>query len=135
MLILYRLFNDITRTNLLPQQRLHIIEVTMKHFIIFTLAALGMAYMSTCTANNEAELFSKEGFPYKLLITRADSIKILFIEKEEGIECRTRVIDHQNEYVSEKVLVSKKQFNDKPLASCLSRDKAKELLADTFKYL
>jgi len=91
--------------------------------------------MSTCTANNESELFSQEGFPYKLLIARADSIKILFIEKAGSIECRTRVIDHQKEQTTEVVLVSKKQFNEKPLASCLSRDKAKELLADTFKYL
>ncbi len=81
----------------------------------------------------ETKLTSAMGYPYKLLITRTDSIKIIYSEDEKGIKCKVKVLWQAQAVQSQLQQVSKKKFSEKPLASCLPRQRAKAILAMTFQ--
>jgi hypothetical protein len=93
---------------------------------------IGSFCASESYAESEIKLFSSEGYPYKLLINRTDSVKILFTESKEGIACRVEVAKSMKYQITELVNVTKEQFEQKPLASCLPRVQAKSILASTF---
>lgn len=80
----------------------------------------------------ELQLYSTMGHPYKLLITRSDKVKIIYSEKDEKINCRVEVNWQADTFSTSIVQVSKKRFTTKPLASCLPRQQAKIMLANTF---
>lgn len=81
----------------------------------------------------EEKLTSAMGYPYKLLIARSDSVKIIYSEDIDNINCKVKVGWKEQEEQSQYKQVSKKKFIEKPLASCLSRQKAKAILAMTFQ--
>lgn len=78
-------------------------------------------------------VYSGKGYPYKLLIDRAESINIIYSEDPLGnIQCSVKAIVAGQELLTSKKVTDQIKFKQKPLASCLSRHKAKELLAKTF---
>jgi hypothetical protein len=81
----------------------------------------------------EEKLNSAMGHPYKLLINRASKVKIIYSEGEKNINCKVVVNWHEQEIKSQSIRVSRESFNEKPLASCLPRNKAKSMLAATFQ--
>jgi hypothetical protein len=97
-----------------------------------SLIIIGSLCASTSFASSEIQLFSSEGYPYQQLISRVDSVKIIFTEREEGVQCKVNVTHGQLQQETQLVRVTAKQFEEKPLASCLPRIRAKVMLASTF---
>jgi len=87
----------------------------------------------TIQASEEIQLYSEAGYPYENLIRKAKSVKILFTESEGDVICRVNILLSTQDKMTEKMKVSKKQFEEAPLASCLTRAKAKKIL--TLAYL
>jgi len=105
-----------------------------------TLAIIALSSMISITAKAEdAKLTSYEkltstmGYPYKLLIDRSDSVKIIYSESSDMINCKVTVRWSEQEIHAQPKQVSKEKFDEKPLASCLDRTKAKAILARTFQ--
>ncbi|WP_286265978.1 hypothetical protein [Thalassotalea atypica] len=102
----------------------------MKITMLLTITAL-----LTFSYDSMAEykkVYSEQGYPYKLLIHNADSVKIFYRESEQGISCRVKV-SWDNKVAESKVQkISQQNFIKTPLASCLPRKQAKVLLAKTF---
>ena len=105
-----------------------------------TLAVAVILSITSLTSNAEnakiktpEKLTSAMGYPYKLLINRSDSVKITYSENNNKINCKVVVRWHEQEMHAKPKQVSKEKFNEKPLASCLDRNKAKEILAQTFR--
>lgn len=84
-------------------------------------------------ANNDIQLYSEAGYPYKNLINKAKAVKILFIENENNIACRVQVVWNTQNKTTEHLYVSKEQFEQAPLVNCLSRSDAKKLLAKLYQ--
>lgn len=82
---------------------------------------------------NYEKLTSAMGYPYKLLIKRSDSIKIIYSESSDNINCKVIINWNEQEVQTLSKQVTKEKFNDKPLASCLARKEAKVILARTFE--
>ncbi|GAA6186474.1 MULTISPECIES: hypothetical protein [Alteromonadaceae] len=104
----------------------------MKNLILITLVLLSL----NLNAKNSEQLetkYSNQGYPYKMLIDRSDSIKILFTEKSESVRCAVRFnqgdIEQQTTYLD----VNKTDFKKQPLVSCLPRFQAKAWLKRTFE--
>ena len=87
----------------------------------------------TALAENDHEIkYSTKGYPYNLLIERARSLKISYIEKQQNVNCKV-IFNHNGEtLISEKVSTATNDFELTPLASCLNRQQAKQWLAKTF---
>ncbi len=132
MLILYRLFNSSARFNLRMKLTTNA-EVIMLTKSILLLSILSASLVMTIQANDEIQLYSEAGYPYKNLINKAKAVKIFFTEKEDIVVCRVEVSRDSKNKTTEKVEVTKKQFEQAPLVSCLPRTEAKKLL--TFAYL
>lgn len=96
---------------------------------IVTLAITGVFLAMTIQASEEIKLYSQAGYPYKKLIHKAKSVKILFTEKNENVTCRVNVTLESQEKTTERVHVLKKQFEKGPLISCLPRSQAKQILS------
>jgi len=95
---------------------------------LIPIAIVGIFVAMTIQANEDIKLYSEAGYPYENLIHEAKSIKILFTESEDNVTCRVNVSLSTQEKITEKIKVSKKQFDQAPLASCLTRTKAKKIL-------
>lgn len=87
----------------------------------------------TIQASEEIKLYSEAGYPYKNLIHKAKSVKILFIEEGDEVTCRVNVTLEAQDKTTAKVHIPKEQFEQAPLTSCLTRAQAKEILR--FAYL
>ena len=96
-------------------------------------AIVSLFVAMTIQASEEIKLYSEAEYPYKNLIHKAKLVKIFFTEKGEGITCRVNVTLESKDKTTAKVHVSKKQFEQTPLTSCLTRDEAKKIL--TLAYL
>jgi len=70
--------------------------------------------------------------PYKDLINRTDKVKIFYIMNNKNVTCKVEVVLGKIKWVSTNKKVSNELFNNDPLSSCLSREKAKEILFRTF---
>ena len=112
-------------------------EKTMKthHLATTTLLTLLLCTIPNSDANaEELKLYSHEGYPYKRLIARSDSVKIIYSENasDHTITCRVEIDRKQEITATTALQVSKEDFSQKPLASCLTRDEAKRLLSKSF---
>lgn len=106
----------------------------MKNLIALTLiiASAQISFASAALQPTET-VYSGKGYPYKLLIDRAESINIVYSEDNSGnIQCSVKAVVAGQELQTSKRMTDKIKFKQKPLASCLTRHKAKELLAKTF---
>jgi hypothetical protein len=104
----------------------------IKNFVLSI--ALLVTSLSTVTVQAaEEKLNSAMGYPYKLLINRTNEVKIIYSERAKNINCKVVVNWGGQELKSQSIIVSKENFNEKPLASCLPRSKAKSMLKATFQ--
>ena len=103
----------------------------MKSPLIFAFF-LGFSLLVSAVEANTDKVYSNQGYPYKLLINRADEVKIFYRENATGIYCHVEVSRDKEKMLSTEVQVSAQQFSQKPLASCLPREQAKNLLAYSF---
>jgi len=105
----------------------------MKLFYLFTIISI-LVLPTTHVKAELNKLYSNKGYPYNLLISRTDSVKIFYSVKEEDIHCRVEINWDNNKVVSDEVQIENKAFDDMPLASCLTRKQAKTILASTFDF-
>ena len=82
--------------------------------------------------NNIEQLYSSAGYPYDMLINRAGRVKINYRIEGDSIACLVSIEGATFSANSPRVFVPQKNFKEKPLASCLSRVKAKAWLSRTF---
>ena len=105
----------------------------MKLFILFTL--LSILILPTQVVHAEYDtIYSTKGYPYDLLISRTEAIKIIYSVNDEDIHCKVVINWNKNNITSPVVQVSKNKFEHMPLASCLTRKQAKTILASTFNF-
>lgn len=97
------------------------------------LVIVSIFIVMTIQANDEIQLYSQAGYPYKNLINKAKSVKILFTDSPNEVTCRVDVLLTSEHKTTEKVTISKANFEQAPLVNCLPRKAAKKLL--TLAYL
>ena len=98
----------------------------MKYCIILLFICLsGASY-----ANQPAvtQLDTDEGYPYKNLIQKVERVEIRYVENQYTVTCRVNVQTLHNQYNGKEHTVSAKLFAKRPMAACLTRDKAKQIL-------
>jgi len=103
--------------------------------ISITLTLILLLTLNSSVQANQDKLYSAKLHPYNLLLSRTETVKIIYSENKEEIHCKVEVNWKNEQVTSEQVSVNKVAFNKEPLASCLSREKAKNILARTFDYL
>lgn len=103
----------------------------MKYLAVIAILVASTLMVTIAQAKAD-KVYSAQGYPYKLLINRADEVKIFYREHKEGISCHVQVSRNREKMISANVEVSAEQFEQLPLASCLPRKAAKALLANTF---
>lgn len=100
--------------------------------IVITLITSVTSNAESSKTPHYEQLFSSMGYPYKLLINRTDTVKIIYSENVNNINCKVIVSWSEKEVQTPITQTTKEKFKDKPLASCLARKEAKLILARTF---
>lgn len=131
MFIFYRLSVRYCRTILTHEATRYIIGETMKKLINIALLFSLAGFCAVSNANTTT-LFSEKGYPYKDLIQRTESVKIIYTEDNQEVTCKVAVTSHDHNWQSNTKTVNHKAFEQAPLASCLTREEAKNLLAQTY---
>jgi|TARA_R110002167_G_scaffold134661_2_gene320663 hypothetical protein len=94
------------------------------------------AFTATATTNTRLteKLYAEESYPYNLLVERADSIKINYIEDldKKEVSCSTTVLIDADTATTTTLVSSYNAFKIRPLVSCLGHADAKRLLGRTF---
>jgi hypothetical protein len=99
-----------------------------------TLIAIIITILTISSAQaNEEKLYTKKKYPYNLLLKKTDSVKIIYTESKNKINCKVEINWKGESITSKESRISKVKFVEEPLASCLARDKAKSILAKTFE--
>jgi len=90
----------------------------------------------TCSINAATRTIDKTEMtnttPYTELVKRSDNVKIFYTDDLEQINCRVEIILGNQLWKTSSQKTDKQTFLDKPLMSCLSHEKAKQLLSRTF---
>lgn len=111
-------------------------------YLILSLAL----FMNQPVSAEQKRLYSEKGFPYKNILSKADKVKVIYLddvvtmdklgefsadiaEQGEIVQCRVEINWKDNELTTEKYRVSKDKFEKAPLATCLPRKLAKQYLA------
>ncbi|MBD1583751.1 hypothetical protein [Pseudoalteromonas sp. S16_S37] len=97
-----------------------------------TLATLLFVLFTTASyANTQAveQINTTEGYPYKNVIFKAQRVELHYSELENGIECRVNVVGDEQQHSGDTQQVSHKKFQQSPMAACLTRTTAKQILA------
>ena len=102
---------------------------TANKFILIASLILASA-VNTAKAET---LFSEKGYPYRDLIQRAEQVKIIYSENKQDVTCKVEVNHAEHPWISQDKTTSQDEFNQAPLASCLSRKEAIALLAKTYE--
>ncbi|MFT5755848.1 MAG: hypothetical protein ACI9LM_000560 [Alteromonadaceae bacterium] len=89
--------------------------------------------LSSAVQADQETLYSSKSYPYNLLLSRTESVKIIYIKDKDKINCKVEVSWKNKMITTLQARVSKIAFNKGPLASCLPREKAKNILAKTFE--
>lgn len=92
--------------------------------------------LMACTVNATARIIDKTDTtnisPYKELMKRSDEVKIFYTDNLRNINCRVEITLGNTIWKTSPQKLDKQTFMNKPLMSCLSNKKAKQLLARTF---
>lgn len=76
----------------------------------------------------ESKIMTDEGYPYKQLIAKSSLVKIKYRESHDRINCHLVITTKAHTFISEQETVTKKRFKKYPMASCMKRSDAKQLL-------
>jgi hypothetical protein len=106
-------------------------------YSIFKILTFASIILLTST-NSLAELksiekvYAQKGYPYEGLVNRSEQVTIFYIKGTDNISCRVEVSQNGQIWQGEERSISLKKFTQKPLRSCMDREDAKQLLANTF---
>ena len=101
------------------------------YHVLLTLLFISFSGISAQQAGDDM-LYTNQGYPYESLVKRSESIKIFYTKNKESTRCRVEVDVKGKIWRSSQQSISNKAFNATPLAACLARSDAKQLLAKTF---
>lgn len=104
----------------------------MKYTYLITIIILTLLLTSSAQASQD-KIYTAKKYPYNLLLSRTDSVKIIYSDTKDQIKCKVAINWKNGMITSKQAVVSKVAFNKEPLASCLPREKAKHILAKTFE--
>ncbi|OHU84241.1 MULTISPECIES: hypothetical protein [Pseudoalteromonas] len=92
---------------------------------------LSLLFTATSFANTAPveRLNTTEGYPYKNVIFKAERVELHYSQLDDKVECKVVVSDKMRVYSSETQQVSQKKFSRSPMAACLTRRTAKQILA------
>jgi hypothetical protein len=103
---------------------------TLKNTIVTALLLMA------CTVNASTRVIDQTNAisisPYKELMKRSDGVKVFYTDNLENIHCRVEITLGNKIWKTSPQKLDKRSFLNKPLMSCLSNKKAKQLLARTF---
>jgi len=87
-----------------------------------------------CNLTNAAHFTvdSTDNAPYKNLINRTDSLKVFYTINGGSFSCKVEAALDNMMWVSPEKKISKELFYSDPLSNCLSREKAQQILSQTF---
>ena len=74
------------------------------------------------------QLDTDEGYPYKNLIKKVERVEIRYVENSHSVICKVNVQTLHNQYMGKEQTVAAKLFAKRPMAACLTREKAKQIL-------
>ena len=77
---------------------------------------------------NTLRIDTSEGYPYKNLIQKADKVTIKYSELKERIDCQVTIEANNQTFEGIKYKVSQKRFKKAPMAACMDREFAKQLV-------
>ncbi|MEW6991242.1 hypothetical protein AADZ91_11175 [Colwelliaceae bacterium 6441] len=100
---------------------------------ITTLLLTSTLLMSNAIQASQEKLYTAKKYPYNLLISRTQSVKIIYTDEQENINCKVAVNWQNKTLTSVNKRVKKQDFIKEPLASCLARNNAKDILSKTFE--
>jgi hypothetical protein len=100
--------------------------LTLASILLFT------SIDSLAELNQAKEIYTQKGYPYEGLVDRSEQVTIFYIKGADNISCRVEVSQNGQIWQGEEIQTSLKKFTQKPLRSCMDRDEAKKLLANTF---
>jgi len=87
---------------------------------------------SLAELNQTEEIYTQKGYPYEGLVNRSEEVTIFYTRGADNINCRVEVSQNGQIWKGEERNPNLKEFTQKPLRSCLNREDAKKLLANTF---
>ena len=98
----------------------------MKYLLILLLIfATSFSYANQSVLT---QLDTDEGYPYKNLIKKVERVEIRYVENSHSVTCKVNVQTLHNQYMGKEQTVSAKLFAKRPMAACLTREKAKQIL-------
>lgn len=98
----------------------------MKYITILVITLI--SFSNQAQANTTIKLDTDEGYPYKNLINKAQRVELRYVENDHQVTCKVSVQPLHNQYMGKEQTVSAKQFKKQPIAACLTRIKAKQIL-------
>ena len=98
----------------------------MKYLVI--LLILFTTSFSYANQSVLTQLDTDEGYPYKNLIKKVERVEIRYVENSHSVTCKVNVQTLHNQYMGKEQTVSAKLFAKRPMAACLTREKAKQIL-------
>lgn len=87
---------------------------------------------SLADVNQNEKMYTQEGYPFEGLVNRSEEVAIFYTKQAETISCYVEVSQNGQIWKGEEKSTNLKTFTQKPLRSCMERDAAKKLLANTF---
>lgn len=81
----------------------------MKKTSIYIVLSIALTSISALQAS-EQKLFSSMGYPYKLLLSRANTVKIIYTGDKKDIHCKVEVNWNNETITSQHIKVEKKGF-------------------------
>ncbi|MBQ4852011.1 hypothetical protein [Pseudoalteromonas sp. MMG012] len=84
--------------------------------------------MVHATESQQETINTAEGYPYKNLIMWADKVELIYSNNNENTICRVNVLSDNLTHKGINRTVSNNKFKKTPMAACLTRDTAKQLL-------
>lgn len=96
------------------------------------IALMGIFLFSNLASAEHITIDTANNYPYKDLINRTSDIKIIYSTNSESFSCKVEVVLDKMKWVSTEKNISKEIFYNDPLSNCLSSEKAKQILFQTF---
>ena len=104
----------------------------MKNLLKYSTIA-SLLIVSAISNAEQNNLYTEKGYPYKDLVLRSQEVKLIYSQNDQNITCKVSVDTGKGATILQSHIVEPDKFQQAPLASCLLREDAIELLAETFR--
>lgn len=87
---------------------------------------------SISAKQNIEAIQTTEGYPYNLLLSRTDEVKLIY-SGEEKLTCHVEIQKDGQVWIGKVHNTIRKKFSEKPLTACMERRLAKKIVKTTFQ--